>query len=166
MFDTDPYRLNKIISCRLSDVLSEKLVRQVIRHWQKLPPGVESSSGLKNLWEEACVHIRSESSLSDLYRDELLKTMSGKVDKLSLLELAALWLQTHGGESYAVGPENEPEEVDIERTGDFAKQPFPSKKIEEWPIDRNAIAKHVVAEALMYECWNYENLRIRTWLGV
>lgn len=165
MHDADPYRLNKIISCQLSYELTEKLVKQVIRHWQKLPPGVESGSGLKNLWEEACVHIRLESSLSEMFRDELTKTMSTKVDKLNLLDVAALWLPTYDGESYAAGPDIVPENFNAEMTGDFAQRTFPSKKIEEWPIDRKAIAQHVVGEALMYECWNYQNSRIRARLG-
>lgn len=161
MSDRDPYNLNQVLVRRLCYVVTEKLVRQVIRHWQTLPPGIESGNGLKNLWEEACVHIRSESSLSDLYRDELLKTLSLKVGMLEFHELSALWLQTYDGECYAEGPRSWSEEPGVISTGDAAKETSPSKNITDWPVDRKAVARRIVDDELMYECWNYQNSRIR-----
>lgn len=132
-----PYRVALL---RQTDELCELLVKRLIRVCQSEPRGI-GQEGLKSLWEEICVAIRSDHPMTERYQDHLVSRMTILIDALPMTQQFMLWVMVHD-----------------EAPDDAA---FPSRNPEQWPIDTQKIARRVVASHVMDECMNYDNARIR-----
>jgi hypothetical protein len=78
----------------------DKTVRRTIRTLQKQTDGLQSGddSGLVNLWGEVCVQMQFEKSFYwQTYEHVIESILPVHLDRLSPLELEAIWLQTDAG---------------------------------------------------------------------
>jgi hypothetical protein len=139
--------LHRQLIQRMAADLAERLTRRVIRSLQSLAPGVLADEGVANLWEEICVQTRRESFLDKLYVEELAGRLNVLVGELSNIERLVLWLQTDNGEMWVEDNSNAGFETALLAVS-----------------DRDSV-NHVMKEHVDYECWNYENKRIRDFTG-
>ena len=78
----------------------DKIVRRTIRELQAQTDGLQSGddSGLANLWDEVCVQLQLEKSFYwSSYEQAIESILLAHLDRLSQLELEAIWLQTNAG---------------------------------------------------------------------
>ena len=122
------------------DELCELLVKRLIRVCQAEPVGI-GQDGLKNLWEEICLAIRSDHSMTEGYQNHLVERLTTLIDAVPLTQRFMLWVMVHD-----------------EAPDDAA---FPSRNPEQWPIDTRKMARRIVASHVMDQCMNYQNTRIR-----
>jgi hypothetical protein len=85
--------------------------------------------------------MRTDHPMADAYRDYLEQHLMPLVTALASSQQQVLWTVMHG---------------DIDDAS-----VYPSRWPDEWPIDVRRIARYVLNEHVMYQCWNYENARIR-----
>lgn len=91
----------------------KRLVRCVILELQRMRELLSGDdSGLANVWDEICVQKQSEESfLWDAYDDTVRATVEKVLEKVSITEVQAIWLQTDEGEDWLV--DNDEEDSDI-----------------------------------------------------
>jgi hypothetical protein len=130
----------KAVLTQLAEVLCETLTKRLIRRCQAQGRGVGSDE-LQNLWEEICVGVRSDHPLVDAYCRHLEQHLMPLVCALPVLEQQLLWAHMH-------------DDVDDPTV-------YPSSLPEDWPLDLPGITRYILNEHVMYQCWNYENARIR-----
>jgi hypothetical protein len=96
--------------------------------------------------------------MRDLYESHLEDHLNALVSALPALDQQTLWLTTCQGTAYATSPEWIPGEKQ-------PTLPWPSIKPCEWPLDTRKIAIEILNEDVLYECFNYDNVRIRAYEG-
>ena len=135
---------HRVVVLQLAQHLCDRLTKRLIRKYQAEPRGIGPES-LRNLWEEICLAMRSDHPMAEMYRQHMVDRLASLVAALPPLEQQILWL--------AVNDEDE------------QPQAYPSKRPEQWPIDASRIARYVCEQDVMYECFNYDNARIRACEG-
>lgn len=83
-----------------SDAIMEKLVKNLIRMFQKIKrnSGMMQSpedSGLENLWDEICVQTQDEYSFYwETYVDYIKNVIDDEIEKMTLCQVLLIWFQT------------------------------------------------------------------------
>ncbi|MDY7580091.1 hypothetical protein RGU70_17415 [Herbaspirillum sp. RTI4] len=164
----DPYGLYRSVLQDQAVQLCELLTKRLIRKCQSEKPGLMEGQGINNLWEEICVSMRMDSWLEEAYLDHLEGHLTALVDALPLGNKQMLWLMTYDGVTYATSPEwsvgytSQENVIDMEEPPD---KPWPSIKPKDWPINSRRIAREIIQDNVLYECFNYDNHRIRACTG-
>lgn len=153
----DPYGLYRRLLNVHAQGLRDVLVPRLIRRCQKQAVGLLGGSGLKNLWEEICIAIRTDHPMRGLYESHLQDHLNTLIMALPAFDQQTLWLMSYQGTEYATLPEWIP--------GEQPDRPWPSLKPSEWPLDTRKVAVEIVHEDVLYECFNYDNARIRAFEG-
>lgn len=154
----DPYGLYRWLVEMHGQGVRDVLVRRLIRRCQKQSVGLLGDAGLKNLWEEICIAIRTDHPMRDLYESHLETHLTALVLALPVLDQQTLWLTTYEGTKYANSPDWTPGE-------EHSTTPWPSLKPSEWPLDIRKVAIEIINDDVLYECVNYDNKRIRAYEG-
>ncbi len=136
-----PYRS---LLLQQAQLIRATLTKRLIRRCQAEERGI-GSDGLRNLWEEICLAIRSGHPMSEMCQDHMLSHLTSLVKELPPLQQQTLW----------VAMNDDPED----------ERAYPSNKPASWPVDEKTIARFVLAEDVLYECANYDNARIRAHEG-
>lgn len=153
----DPYGLYRRLLEMHAQGLRDVLVSRLIRRCQRQPIGLMGDTGLKNLWEEICIAIRTEHLLKDVYLSHLENHLNALIEELPALDQRTLWLMTYQGTEYATTPEK--------ILGEEPDKPCPSLKPSEWPVHTRKVAVEIINEDILHECFNYDNARIRAYEG-
>ncbi len=97
-----------------AEKIRDKIICKCIRDLQKCKVTLSGEeSGLTNTWEEICVQIQGEYSISwETYEDTIELFIQPYIEKLNEFEKFALWLQTNEGLGYDEDQDNEPDVVD------------------------------------------------------
>ena len=142
---------DKVID-EVAERLCERIARKVILKLQKMEAcGV---SDLKNLWNEICVQVQSEQSITwDLYDNMVKGFVFGFVEKLKNYEQVAIWLQTDAGIDWlwklTDNAEIENLSMPIDNKGEHA------------PIDIDDVVDYVTCEYVYREAGRWSNREIR-----
>jgi hypothetical protein len=128
---------------RIAAEASERTSRKLIRSLQATVPGLLKAAGARNLWDEICVQIRTESDLTDMYVLEMEKHLRPILTSLPEIDRVAIWLCA--GENYRF--------EDYDETGDFDAASA--------AITEHTLVGHILSAHVMGEAWNYENAAIR-----
>lgn len=153
----DPYGLYRRLLEIRAKGLRDVLVQRLIRRCQKQSVGLLEQAGLKNLWEEICIAIRTDHPMRNHYEFQMEDHLNALITALPAIELQTLWLTTYRGIEYATSPEWIP--------GEQPDPPWPSLKPCEWPLDTRKIAIEIISDDMLYKCVNYDNARIRAYEG-
>lgn len=137
--------------------LREVLVKRLIRKCQAQTVGLMGSAGLKNLWEEICIAMRDDHPLKDRYEDHLKNHLEGLIQALPALDQQTLWLLARTGDEFLIDADDLkwPDQVPRWET----LQPS------DWPLDTRRLAIDIIHDDVLYECYNYDNARIRAYEG-
>lgn len=154
----DPNGLYRRLIELRAQALREVLVKRLIRRCQKMPVGLLANAGLRNLWEEICIAIRRELPMYDLYVSHLEDTLDALIVALPAIDQQTVWLTTYHGVEYATSLTWLPSE-ETQTPGS------PSLKPSDWPLNPSKIATEIIHDEVLYECFNYENARIRAYEG-
>jgi hypothetical protein len=84
----------------LADLAEENLVALVVRQLKNTAPGVMEGQGASNLWDEICVGLYNDSSLSEMYSDYIYRSLIDAVKKCPEPERVALWFMTYSGQIF------------------------------------------------------------------
>jgi hypothetical protein len=125
----------------------ERLKRRLIRHLQKLKPGLREGDGTVNLWDEICAQTQQDSDWGLAYEEEMERRIYPLLPGLSDIERAAIWLCM--GDDYFF--------EEREKLGSVAAILETGKEDE--------LARHILNEHVKYETMNYENATIRRMTG-
>lgn len=87
-------------AAELAGHLAERVARRLVRVLQAQEAGLQSDSGMKNLWDEICVQTRTDSAWSDSYVDFMRPKLEAIIASLHRHEQMALWLQTYAGQCF------------------------------------------------------------------
>ena len=154
----DPNGLYRRLIELRAQALREVLVKRLIRRCQKMPAGLLGDPGLNNLWDEICIAIRTEHPMRDLYESLLADKLNALVMALPALDQQTVWLTTYHGAEYATSLTWLPSE----ETQTAAR---PSRKPSDWPLNTRKMTLEMIQDEVLYECFNYENARIRACEG-
>ena len=100
---------------QLAAQVAKRLTRKVITQLQRLKD-VQSGddSKLQNVWDEICVQMQTEQSLSwDAYDDTARSLVAACLKTLPTHEQQALWLQTEEGSNWSLEDEEEREQFPV-----------------------------------------------------
>jgi hypothetical protein len=120
--------------------------RKIIRDLQELKNGLQSGddSGLTNAWDEICVQVQGQESVSwDAFDLTVRQLVSGEVAKLLPHEREAIWLQTPSGEDWDAEDE---------------------KSREEYPVVVDEIVDYLTNEYIYPAAGDWSNKRIRKYV--
>jgi hypothetical protein len=95
--------ISEKITNQLANTISERISRKVELSLKRMKDGLQSSedSGLENLWDEVCVQVQAEHSMFWRLYDNLIYGLTlSIVKKQESYEMAAMWLQTDGGQDW------------------------------------------------------------------
>jgi len=89
------------------DKLIARFVGATVRELQAMTDAAMllsgDDSGLENVWDEICVQQQTEESYScGAYVETIRALLQGRVEELSMPELAAIWLRTEQGEDWSL----------------------------------------------------------------
>lgn len=130
----------------LAEQACQRVTRKIIRDLQELKNGLLSGddSGLTNTWEEICVQVQGEESISwSLYGLTLKQLVSREVDRLLPHEREAIWLQTPSGEDWDAQDE---------------------KSRVEYPVVEDEIVDYLMNEYIYPAAGDWSNKRIRKYV--
>lgn len=132
---------------KLASEVCQKLERRAIRLLQGNKFTLSGDdSPLTNIWDEICVQIQSEESVSwDVYEETVQAIAEGFVEELPPHEREAIWLQTDEGIDGAYE-----DEEDREPTA---------------PVFNEDIVSYFLREYLYPTAGSWSNPRIRAYLG-
>jgi len=87
---------------KLADEVCKRITNNTIKQLQKLKAELSGEdSGLKNVWDEICVQVQIEYSVSwDEYENMIESIISKYISKLKEFEKIALWYQSNEGWSW------------------------------------------------------------------
>jgi hypothetical protein len=127
----------------LAESVCKRLSRRAIRALQGLTDCRLSGdySCLANIWDEICVQIQHEESFAwDAYEQTVQAIVAGDVEKLTLFERDAVWLQTPEGGDWDC-------EAEDQRESD--------------PVYLDDIVSYVILDYVYAAAGNWKNPRIR-----
>jgi hypothetical protein len=130
----------------LAKQVCQQVTRKIIRDLQELKNGLLSGddSGLTNAWEEICVQVQGQESVSwNAFDLTVRQSVSGEVAKLLPHEREAIWLQTPSGEDWDAEDE---------------------KSRDEYPVVVDEIVDYLTNEYIYPAAGDWSNKRIRKYV--
>lgn len=122
----------------LANVAEVHLVNRVVEFLQRSPPGTMADQGARCLWDEICVGLQMDSSLSEIYLDHIRSNLEKQSRVLPVIERIALWFTTDSGAKFLEFPHAE------------------IRCLDDIPVNDGEIAKNFVI-SVRDEAYTYEN---------
>ena len=123
----------------LANRAAERITRRVIVHLQRMPFQMADGCILKTTWDDFCVQVQTDHSLSwDLYDDIVGAAIESHIEALPEHEMQALWLQTRAGQDWADAAPDQRERNPENREDivNYLKQEFLYPKAADWSNPR------------------------------
>lgn len=93
-------QLGPYFHANLAYIAEERLVARVIKQLKSTAPGVMAGEGAANLWDEICVGLYNDSSLTQMYSDYIYRVLIDEINNCLEAERIALWLTTYSGQVF------------------------------------------------------------------